>query len=512
MNGGATDMLLTRIFLSLVFSLILSLIVTLTATISFAKEKEPAAFRLHLSSEPTNLDPNRQNSSNASYLLGNLYRNFFRYDNQAGLVPELGEKCVRAKNGDLTCTLKKDLKWSDGTPLTSADFLRTYQKILKSETLAPRADLIFPVKNAKAIFQRTKSIETLGVTAPDALTLKFTFESPTPEFEYHLSSLILSPTKEKLDAVSGPYKIKEWQRGRKFILESNNFYVTQSPERPLVEFLFIEEDSIALQLYEKNNLDFLRRLPTLYIPKFKDRKDFIWAPMIRFDYFGFGPELKDQEDLRKAFIYSLNYPEWQKLFSSEGLPGCIGLPDKWFVTKAPCYSFDLKQVPTAKPANADKTWTVSFSAMGGDDHKRATEWMQAQWLQNAKLKTNILVKENKIYLKELKTSPPAIFRKGMTPDRPTCLAALETFLPNNPENYIGLNSKDYEKILYKLSSATKDSDRKKYCQEGADYLMKRHFFIPTGMIHFSMLARPNFIGWKLNEMNELDLSGLRSQP
>lgn len=489
-------------------SLFFSFVLIFSAAPLFAKPAE-TPFRLHLSQEPTNLDPNRQSGSNASYLLGNLYRNIFRYDNQAGLTPELGEKCVRAKNGDLTCTLKKNLKWSDGTPLTSADFLRTYQKILKAETLAPRADLLFPVKNAKAIFQRAKPLDSLGITAPDAQTLKFSFESPTPEFEYHLSSLILSPTKEKLDAFSGPYKIKEWQRGRKFVLENNNFYVTQNLKRPLVELLFIEEDSIALQLYEKNNLDFLRRLPTLYIPKFKDRQDFIWAPMIRFDYFGFGPELKEQEDLRKAFTYSLNYPEWQKLFSSEGRPGCMGLPDKWFTSKAPCYDFDLKKIPAVK---TDKTWTVSFSSMGGDDHKRATEWMQAQWLQNAKLKTNIVMRENKIYIKELKQSPSAIFRKGVTPDRPTCLAALETFSSSNPENYIGLVSQEYEKILLKLSSATKDSERKKFCQEGADFLMKKHLFIPTGMIHFSMLARPHFKGWKLNEMNELDLSGLQYEP
>lgn len=485
------------------------LFAALCLTSPSAIAKNPAAFRLHLSQEPTNLDPNRQNSSNSSYLLGNLYRNIFRYDNSAGLTPDLGEKCVRSANGDLTCTLKKDLKWSDGTPLTSADFIRTYQKILKAETLAPRADFLFPLKNAKAIFQKSKPMDSLGVTAPNAQTLKFTFESASPEFEYHLGSLILSPTKEKLDAFSGPYKIKEWQRGRKFTLENNNFYVTQNLKRPLVEFLFIEEDSIALQLYEKNNLDFLRRLPTLYIPKFKDRPDFIWAPMIRFDYFGFGPELKDNEDIRKAFIYSLNYPQWQKLFSSEGLPGCMGLPDKWFTTKAPCYEFDLKKIPTLK---SEKIWNVSFSSLGGDDHKRATEWMQAQWLTNAKLKTSILVKENKLYIRELKNSPSAIFRKGVTPDRPTCLAALETFSSSNPENYIGLASAEYEKILLKLSSAANTSERKKYCQEGADYLMKKHLFIPTGMIHFSMLAKPQFKGWKLNEMNELDLSGLQSEP
>ncbi|MFS4459901.1 peptide ABC transporter substrate-binding protein [Bdellovibrio sp. HCB2-146] len=471
--------------------------------------QSPATFRLHLSQEPINLDPNKQNSSSASYLLGNLYRNLLRYDNDAGLVPELAEKCQREKTGDLTCTLKKNLKWSDGSPLTSADFLRTYKKILKPENKAPRADLLFPIKNAQAIYEGKLSDDKLGITTPTPLTLKFSFESSTPEFEYHLSSLVLSPTKENLQVYNGPYVLKDWSRGKKIILENNKFYVTDGLNRPLVEFLFIEEDSVALQLYEKQNLDFLRRLPTLYIPKFKSRPDFVWSPMIRFDYFGFGPELKDREDVRKALTYSLNYPEWQKLFSSEGRPGCAGLPDKWFPKAAPCFDFDLKKIPAI---TSDKTWTVMFSSLGGDDHKRATEWMQSQWMQNARIKTHIVLKENKIYLQELRKNPPAIFRKGVTPDRPTCLAALETFSSQNPENYIQLKSPEFEKILLKLSSSAKIQDKKKFCLEGVQYLMNRHLLIPTGAIHFSILANEKFIGWKLNEMNELDLSGLRSKP
>lgn len=473
---------------------------------TFAAEK---VFRLHLANEPSGLDPNRQRTSSSSYILGNLYRNLFSYDDQKGLVPDLGSGCKRDKKQNLTCTLKKDLLWSDGSPLTSDDFLRTYKKILNPKTTAPRADLLFKIKNAEDIYAGKKSLETLGISAPDKLTLKFEFQTADPDFEYNLANFLLAPTKEDLSAYPGPYKMKEWKKGQKIILEPNSLYQGGHPSRPQVEFLFVEEDTVALQLYEKNELQFLRRLPTLFIPTYKTRPDFHWYPVIRLDYLGFGPELSAQEDIRKAFTYSLNYVELQKIFSSEGKPGCIGLPDSWFPEKAPCYDYDLKKVPQLKNT---KTYTLMFSALGGEDHKRATEWLQNQWSKNAGLKTHLEVKENKVFLQILQQNPPALFRKGVSPDRPTCLAALETFSPNSPENYLRLKSPEYEKILSTLAQAKKTTEQKKWCLAGADYLMKNHLMIPLGAIHFSILVKPEFVGWKLNQMNQLDLSDLHPKP
>ena len=104
-------------------------------------------FRLHLATEPGSLDPNKQKTSASSYLLGNLYRNIFIFDDKEGLTPDLGSRCLRDKKQNLTCKIKKDLQWSDGTALTSEDFLRTYKKILDPKTAAPRADLLFKIKS-----------------------------------------------------------------------------------------------------------------------------------------------------------------------------------------------------------------------------------------------------------------------------------------------------------------------------------------------------------------------------
>lgn len=472
----------------------------------FAAEK---VFRFHLSNEPGGLDPNKQRTSASSYLLGNLYRNIFTFDDKKGLVPDLGTGCERDKKGtSVTCRLKKDIVWSDGSPLTSEDFIRTYKKILDSKTKAPRADLLFSIKNAEDIYAGKKTVDTLGITAPDKATLKFELGKADPDFEHNLANYILAPTKTDLNAYSGPYKLKEWKRGQRIVLENNSLYKDGNPQRPLVEVLFIEEDTVALQLYEKNELQFLRRLPTLFIPSYKKRADFYWIPVSRMDYIGFGPELANQEDLRKAFTYSLNYVELQKIFSSEGRPGCIGLPDSWFPTKAPCYDFDLKKVPKVK---SDKTYTFMFSALGGEDHKRATEWLQDQWSKNAGLKTHLEVKENKVFLQILGQNPPALFRKGVAADRPTCLAALETFTPHSPENYLRISSDEYTKLLENLAKAKSIKDQKKACLAGTEYLLKNHLMIPLGAIQFSILVKQEFTGWKMNQMNQLDLANLTAK-
>lgn len=478
---------------------------------SFAAEVP--AFRLHLSKEPTSLDTVTQKNSSASWLLGNLHRNLLSYDNDKGLLPDLGEGCKKISKWTLECKLKKNLQWSDGSELTSQNFLNTYKRLLDPRQKAPRADLLFPIKNAENIYKGES--KKLGIRAPDKWTLHFDLNQPQSEFVYNLSSLQLSPTKEKGEAFSGPYKIKSWLKGSKIILEANKFYPLGNKERPAVELLFIVDDSVALRLYEKGELSLLRRVPTLYIPTFKKRRDFHFIPVTRFDYFGFGPELKNKPVLRKALALGLNYSELQKIFSSPGTPGCSGLPDEWFESRPPCLTYDQKLAKelVAKLSVEDrkKTYNLLFSNLGLEDHKRATEWMQAQWAQIG-LKINPAPREHKIYLDELRNNTPAIFREGVTPDHPSCLSALENFTLRSSQEYLGFKSVDFAAIVEKLRNTDKTLQKKRLCTEGVRYLLEHYILIPTGAYDISMLIDPRFAGWRFNRAGQLDLGGLSFTP
>ena len=64
----------------------------------------------------------------------------------------------------MTWKLKDGVKWSDGTPFTSADVKATWQYIVKPETGATDIATFLPIA----------SIDT-----PDATTAKITFKAPT---------------------------------------------------------------------------------------------------------------------------------------------------------------------------------------------------------------------------------------------------------------------------------------------------------------------------------------------
>ncbi|MDQ2786603.1 MAG: ABC transporter substrate-binding protein, partial [Chloroflexota bacterium] len=86
-------------------------------------------------------------------------------------IPVLAKEIPSTANGELaadgmsvTWKLKDGVKWSDGTPFTSADVKATWQYIMKPETGA--TDI--------ATFEPIASIDT-----PDATTAKITFKAPT---------------------------------------------------------------------------------------------------------------------------------------------------------------------------------------------------------------------------------------------------------------------------------------------------------------------------------------------
>ncbi len=473
-------------------------------------------------SEPSSVDPARLQSTDASFFFTNVMRGLYSYSNAKGLTPEGAKSCAFASDLKLVCTLDRNAKWSDGTRVVAGDYVRAFKHLLSPTTKSSVVELLKNVKNAMAVHGGTMPIDQLGIRAKGDGELIFEFQKRDPDFLYKLTASPLVPSKtdayperEAADKliVNGPYKIVSWKIGRRVRLEPNANYSRGEPARPPVEILFVDEDETAYNLYRKGDLSFLRRLPTTNIPQYKGRPEFFQKPVSRFDYIGFGQDLKNQPDLRAALSLSLDFKELQKIYDALGIPGCPSLPESW-MDDAHCVKFDLaraKEHFAKVPAEIRaKPLRLVFSKAGGDDIKKGAEWLQAQWKKNLGFEVRLEGTENGVFLSMLRSESPPIFRKGVGLERPTCLAALETFSSEGSENFIGLDDAKYEKIIQRLETVSnRSAKRRKLCGEGVQYLLDRHLLVPLGRIHFTMLADPTFVGWEVNEMNQLDLSGLR---
>jgi oligopeptide transport system substrate-binding protein len=484
-----------------------------------APAAEPSkVFSFHLFSEPTQLDPQLTNSASGTYLVTNLFRGLFRYRSDQGLIPEMAKSCERSAL-KLRCTLKENIKWSNGESVVAEDFVRGFQHLIDPGNKSPSADVLFTLKNARAIWDGKMPPTELGVTAEDSQHLRFDFAENDFEFEYKLIHPALSPRRAEnvykgAEVTSllgnGPYQILVWNQGHEVRIIPNKYYDSQAESRPNVNVFFVDDDSTALRLYEAGKLTFLRRLVAAEAPRFETKPGFFQIPMARFDYIGFGPALKDLPQVREALAKSIDFKSFHLLFNSKGLPGCPSLPRSW-LDRVPCIKQDLA---LAKKSLANQTlpkldWKFGISQLGGEDISRAAEWFQGQWSKNLGVKVPIESMEQAVYLRKLKSQPPALFRKGVGLDRPTCAAALENFIESSPENYIQFKDAVFNQIFKDLQQTKSASKRKELCRKGIERLIAGYWIIPLGEMYFSILASPQFKGWHINEINQLDLTDLR---
>jgi peptide/nickel transport system substrate-binding protein len=116
------------------------------------------------------LDPHAVFDVPSQYILLNAYDGLYRYQNNPPeLVPWLAEGYTTSPDG-LTWefTLRDGVKFHDGSPLTSADVVYSFQRLLAMKR-APSAAFA-PVLKAD------------GVTAPDARTVRFVLSAPYAPF------------------------------------------------------------------------------------------------------------------------------------------------------------------------------------------------------------------------------------------------------------------------------------------------------------------------------------------
>lgn len=496
----------------------ISLVITSLLTLPVLSSAETQVFKFFLTMPPATLNPAQFYGTETTYLISNLFRGLYRVDANKGLIPEGAEKCTWTKN-KLKCTLNQKVKWSDGVTVKAEDYERAFKFLINPESKAQEIAHLLKLKNAKEILEGKLKPDHLGVKATSEYELVFDFEVKDPEFLERLTANVLVPWRTLPDIkkatetlTNGPYKLKILNNKKAYLVK-NEFYPFGNPDRPEVEIYYVEESSTGQNLFDLGKIDLVHQLNPAFIIKYQD-KDLFNVLFSRFDYIGFGPELQKNIHLRKALALSLDYAELKKILFASGAPGCPSLTDK-YIAKRQCYEFnaeeakkELKKVP---PELLKNKLTIKFSRASGETLQRAIEWYQNQWKKNLGLDVSIEMIEQGMYLQDLKTNPPDLYRKGVVLDRPTCLSALETFQKDNVDNFIKFSNKKYEAILKKLEISESEPEKRKLCSEGIKILMDEYRIIPQGVLHFTMLKSDRFDGIEFNELNQLNLSNLKAK-
>lgn len=460
------------------------------------------------------INPQSLKSSSGQYFYQNLFRNLLWYDNEKGLQPDLAEKCSWKNPTTYLCTLKKNLKWSDGTDLKTESFIESYKSLLSTANNTNRKDLLYAIKGAKEFSEGTLSWDKVGIKIKKPLQIEYTLKEEDADFEYMLSQTITAPIKStkkitdfKEMAFSGPFKIKDYKKSEQKIIFAKNDFFPNNKSDVEIEWIYLTEDALQIPLYLNKEIDFVKRLPTSQIADWKDKKDFYSQEILRFDYFGFNLQ-KTNKEQREILFTRLPFEEIKKIFSSKGRPGCFQFNSQFINKEELCYKIEKitnEDIKKLGPIKGD----FLLSQAGGEDHQRLSEWIQSQWKKMFNFQINVRILEHKIFMQHLKNDAPMFYRKGIPLESASCLAALRMFSEDSPENLNQIKDTELTTIISKMKKNSKDN--KELCQKALMRIMSEVYLIPTGKFDIAYLFRPEFQGLQFNRLNYLDLGSLRTK-
>jgi peptide/nickel transport system substrate-binding protein len=222
-------------------------------------------------------------------IVGLVFNGLLKYNERLEVVGDLADSWQISEDGlTLTFTLRPDIRWQDGIPLTAEDIRFTYQKLIDPAVLTPYSSSYELVE---------------GVEALDERTVRIRYREPfAPALESWMMGVIPKHLLEQEDLNTtaflrrpigcGPFRFTRWKTGELIELAANPDYFEHRPhvDRYLYRIipdqatLFLELLAGQLDLSGLSPLQYRRQTDT---PRIRQAYRKFRYPSFGFTYLGY---------------------------------------------------------------------------------------------------------------------------------------------------------------------------------------------------------------------------------
>lgn len=479
------------------------------------------------SAEPNSLDPHIATGNTASYILYDLFMGLTTFDGAGKLVPGAAESWTISPDGlTYTFRLREGLRWSDGSPLTSADFLYAVRRVLTPATTSRFASFFYPVKNARRILKGEMPPEQVGVEAPDARTLIYRLESPAPYFLQNLASNVASPVpRAQIEALgrqwtragkmvsNGPFMLSDWVPNDHVTLVKNpNFFDAANVSLDQVNWYPSENQATSLKRYMAGEIDILLNFPNDQLAGLRKsipKEVKIWPGLLN----GYvllnnsRPPFNDPR-VRKALSMALDREGIVQKIVTPGSPPAYGMtPPSLTGYKGPVP--DYAKLPMAQRAaearrllqqagyGADKPLAFDLAYNTLEENRRLAVAMAAMW-QAIGVRATPLNRDLIALNKNARTRDfQAMLYNWFAPndDPYSFLSLAET---GNPANYSGYSNAAYDAMLAKANATADPAMRFAMLSEAEAAMLADQPVVPVFFYVRRFLVKPYVEGFTEN--------------
>lgn len=497
-----------------------------------AQKAEGNVLRYVMSSEPETLDPNMNNYAASSNVLLNLFTGLYQYSADGTSVePACAESHTVSEDGlTYTFKLREGLKWSDGSPLTAADFEYSWKRELKQDTASAAAWQLYYIKNGEAYNNGQCEADEVGVKAIDDTTLEVVLNNPTPYFVNLTAANNFAPVKKEAVegaevwtksadtyVCNGPFMMAEIRPQEGYSLVKNpNYVFADTVALDGVEMIFIEQAEAALSAYNAGDVDAMSSgsIETQAMTQYDGSEELHSYDLIGTSYYDFNCEKEYMtKEVRKALSMAISRdtinqvavpskPKSAYAFVPFGIPYAEEAED--FRTKVG-NNLITEDVEAAKQLLADAGYpngeglpTLQLIITNTKENKDKAQILQALWKENLGVNVDIVTFESKVYWDEHGAGNFDIAFDGWTGDYPDPNTNLSIFNKSRMEKECRWRSEEalrYNDLLEEAATLADNNARMELFVEMEQILMDEMPIMPLYFRNTVALVKPHVKGF-----------------
>lgn len=200
-----------------------------------------------------------------------LFAGLMRFNTDYEPVPYVAESYTLSEDGTVyTFKFAPGQTWSNGDPVTAADFEWSFKRQLDPASGAPYAAFLFDIKNGEAVNTSAEgvTIDDVGVKAVDDSTLEITLEGPRGYFPTVMAYVAALPahrasveqfaekwTEAANIVTNGPWKLTSWEHDSEFVVERFEEFALEPKAKLRKRIATIIATDAQLAAYESNEID-----------------------------------------------------------------------------------------------------------------------------------------------------------------------------------------------------------------------------------------------------------------
>ncbi|EDZ3827205.1 oligopeptide ABC transporter substrate-binding protein OppA [Salmonella enterica] len=473
-------------------------------------------------SEVQSLDPHKIEGVPESNVNRDLFEGLLISDVEGHPSPGVAEKWENKDFKVWTFHLRKNAKWSDGTPVTAHDFVYSWQRLADPNTASPYASYLQygHIANIDDIIAGKKPATDLGVKALDDHTFEVTLSEPVPYFYKLLVHPSVSPvpksavekfgdkwTQPANIVTNGAYKLKNWVVNERIVLERNpQYWDNDKTVINQVIYLPISSEVTDVNRYRSGEIDMTyNNMPIELFQKLKKEipNEVRVDPYLCTYYYEINNQkapfndvrvrtalklaldrdiivnkVKNQGDL-PAYSYTPPYTDGAKLVEPE-----------WFKWSQEKRNEEAKKLLAEAGFTADKPLTFDLLYNTSDLHKKLAIAVASIWKKNLGANVKLENQEWKTFLDTRHQGTFDVARAGWCADYNEPTSFLNTMLSDSSNNTAHYKSPAFDKLIADTLKVTDDAQRSELYAKAEQQLDKDSAIVPVYYYVNARLVKP----------------------